>query len=125
MDQIDKGGPRWSICGEYWLHVGDEIAVLSELTARHPDAYGRIIGMDADTGRPVVLLIVQGRPLHQAVLPLSDILGRRVQARPSTFTVEIETSHGVHALPASVGGGPEDRTWSARVADSRGAGGWL
>lgn len=84
------------------MHVGDEVAVMSEQTQHLHDVYGRIIAADADTCLPVVLLLVGGRPLREVVLPLGDILGRRIEA-------------------ARAGGGREDRIWSGGLyADRRG-----
>lgn len=79
MAPFDRAGPRWTLCGEETLHVGDEIAILSEHTAHHPDAYGRIIASDHRSGLPIVLLFVGSATLGQVALPLGDILGRRVR----------------------------------------------
>jgi hypothetical protein len=63
---------RWIISSGEEVHVGDHVAL-----ARHPDAVGRIVGVDtAHTGWPAIEVTEGpqlGRVLH--VLP-SDILVR-------------------------------------------------
>ncbi|NUO61271.1 MAG: hypothetical protein HOV78_31805, partial [Hamadaea sp.] len=81
--------PRWDLGDGHWLYVGDEVALLSPLTAHGAEAYGRIIGLDPEgSGRPLVLVLSGLHPgAVQAPIGLGDILGKRVRPR-ETGTAE-------------------------------------
>jgi hypothetical protein len=89
VEIADLTVPRWRVSPNDWLHIGDEIAILSEATAYHADAYGRIIGVDAASGDPRVLVLCPGHQHRETVLKLGDILGRRVPRPAEELSFEI------------------------------------
>ncbi|MEV0269455.1 hypothetical protein AB0H43_11795 [Hamadaea sp. NPDC050747] len=112
--------PRWDLGDGHWLYIGDEVALLSPLTAHGAEAYGRIIGLDPEgSGRPLVLVLSGLYPgTVQAPIGLGDILGKRVRSRGMGIA-------DVDRPPERTGGGREDRTWSGGLRHDRHSRQWL